>query len=266
MQMLLRTMSNAESYVANQEWRVATLAACPLHPEGGCSFARHGSYSRALPLGLRVARWYCPEGHRTFSLLPDFLAARLPGLLETIDNCVAVALTAKSMEFAADLVRGPEVTLPGAIRWLRRRVQAVRAGVVAIADLVPGLPVEIGQAGVLGRLRRSLPMTALANIPPPLGFGGPGVIGGAPGYFQHEVGPDRSAGAGYGCAFSPASARCHANRHPRCQRQQSPPWKTCSGSGVPTSASKTPAPPTTSDGSSGFASMSITLDWRSGRN
>jgi hypothetical protein len=196
MQMLLRTMSGAEAYVANREWRVATLPACPLHPEGGCSFARHGSYSRATPVGVRVARWYCPEGHRTFSLLPDFLAARLPGLLDTIDNCVAVALTAKSMEVAADLVRGPEVTLPGAIRWLRRRVQAVRAGVAAIADLVPGLPMQIGQVGLLGRLRRSLPMTALANIPAPLGFRGPVVADDAPGRVQHEVGPDRSAGSG----------------------------------------------------------------------
>jgi hypothetical protein len=30
---------------------------------------------------VRIARWYCPEGHRTFSLLPDFLAAKLPGSL-----------------------------------------------------------------------------------------------------------------------------------------------------------------------------------------
>jgi hypothetical protein len=170
MQVLLRTMSSAEAYVANREWRVATLPACSLHPGGGCSFARHGSYSRAAPQGLRIARWYCPEGQRTFSLLPDFLAARLPGLLDTIDNCVVVALTAKSIERAADLVRGPEVTLPGAVRWLRRRVQAVRAGVAAIADLVPGLPVQIGEAGLLGRLRRSLPMTAFADIPAPLGF------------------------------------------------------------------------------------------------
>ena len=33
---------------------------------------------RVTPQGLRIARWYCPEGRRTFSLLPDFVAARLP--------------------------------------------------------------------------------------------------------------------------------------------------------------------------------------------
>jgi hypothetical protein len=72
----------------------------------GDLFARHGSYLRVTPPGLRVARRYCPEGHRTFSLLPDFLAAGLPGLLDTIQACVAVVQSARSMESAADLVRG----------------------------------------------------------------------------------------------------------------------------------------------------------------
>ena len=29
------------------------------------------------PRGTRIARWYCPQSHTTFSLLPDCLAARL---------------------------------------------------------------------------------------------------------------------------------------------------------------------------------------------
>src|SRR5215471_20627385 len=169
MQMLLRTTSSPEFYVANHEWRAASLLVCPVHPQGGCSFARHGSYPRATPPGLRVARWYCPEGHRTFSLLPDFLAARLPGLLDTIQTCVAVVQSARSMEAAADLVRGPEVTLAGAIRWLRRRVQAIRTGIAAVVDLMPELPVDIGigQTGFLRGLRRSLPMTVLTYVPAP---------------------------------------------------------------------------------------------------
>ena len=88
----------------------------PLHPLGGCSFARHGSYARATPRGQRIARWYCPEGRRTSSLLPDFLAARLPGLLASIEHSITVAWSAKSMEAAADALRGPDVSLPGAVR------------------------------------------------------------------------------------------------------------------------------------------------------
>ena len=48
-----------------------------------------------------------PQGHRTFSLLPDFLAARLPDLLDTIEDSVAAAGSARSMEAAADCCAGP---------------------------------------------------------------------------------------------------------------------------------------------------------------
>ena len=64
-------------YVTRELWRRAILPRCPLHPRGGCSLARHGSYARKRPAGTRIARWYCPQGHCTFSLLPDYLAARL---------------------------------------------------------------------------------------------------------------------------------------------------------------------------------------------
>lgn len=116
MQIPLRTLSSAEAYVRNQEWRDARLSSCPSHPLGGCSFARHGSYTRVTPQGLRIARWYCPEGRQTFSLLPDFVAARLPGLLASIDDSITVASSAKSMEVAADALRGPDISLPGAVQ------------------------------------------------------------------------------------------------------------------------------------------------------
>ncbi len=77
MQIALHTRSTVDAYIAGQQWRQARLT-CPLHPSGGCALARHGSYVRKRPAGVRIARWYCPEGRRTFSLLPDFLAARLP--------------------------------------------------------------------------------------------------------------------------------------------------------------------------------------------
>jgi hypothetical protein len=64
-QIPLRTSSSVEVYAANEEWRSARLPHCPLHPAGGCGFARHGTYERVTPPRVRIARWYCPRGHRT---------------------------------------------------------------------------------------------------------------------------------------------------------------------------------------------------------
>jgi hypothetical protein len=70
------TRYTSERYVTEKAWRQASLNRCPRHARGGCRFARHGSYPRSEPVGMRVARWYCPDAHETFSLLPDCLAAR----------------------------------------------------------------------------------------------------------------------------------------------------------------------------------------------
>jgi hypothetical protein len=162
-----RTRSNIETYVSSQEWRDARLSSCPLHSSGSCSFARHGSYARKTSPGLRIARWYCPEGRRTFSLLPDFLAARLSGQLSSIENIMIVASSAKSIEAAADALRGPEVTLPAAVRWLRRRIRAVRRALECVASAPE---IDHGGGGVLLRLRRSLSPQILSSVPGPLGF------------------------------------------------------------------------------------------------
>ena len=154
MQIPLRTLLDAEAYIRNREWRAARLPGCPLHPAGGCSFARHGSYARVTPPGLRIARWYCPEGHRTFSLLPDFLAARMTGLLTSIEDSITAASAAKSFEAAACALRGPDITLPGAVRWLRRRVRAVRSVLDAVASVVLEMPVDCDQGSLLLELRR----------------------------------------------------------------------------------------------------------------
>lgn len=204
MQISIHTASSAETYVTNHEWRIAQLPGCPLHPKGGCSFARHGSYPRVTPRGLRIARWYCPEGHRRFSLLPDFLAAGLPDLLDSIEESVTVAHSAKSLEAAADLLRGPDVGLPGAIRWLRRRVQSVRAALAAVTRLVPTLPagINIDERHFLRRLRRPLPTTVLANIPAPLGFEAFRWAGRARDGVQQDEGPDGGRRHRYGWAFN----------------------------------------------------------------
>ena len=103
-----------EEYVSAEAWCAARLERCPNHPQGGCSFARHGTYPRKTPVGTRIARWYCPESHTTFSLLPDCLAARLPGTLKELEAVVAVAEQTPSLIKAADKLR------PDAIEFGRR--------------------------------------------------------------------------------------------------------------------------------------------------
>ena len=235
MQVPLHTQSSVEAYIAGREWLDARLAACPLHLAGGCSFARHGSYARVTPAGLRVARWYCPEGQRTFSLLPDFLAARLPGLLASIEDVVTRALSATSMEAAADVLREPDVTLPAALRWLRRRVRPVCAALDAVlpsgAAILAG---DSGLRGVLLELRRILPEHVLGALPPPLGIVRPPSRSGAPSAVQHDMGHDRASPAAYGEMPDLARTACAP-----CRLHRSvpfPPATTCSGCGVATGA------------------------------
>lgn len=262
LQIPLRTQSSAEAYIAGREWRDACLLACPLHPEGGCCIARHGSYARVTPQGLRVARWYCPQGHRTFSLLPDFLAARLPGLLTSIEDTVAAAASAKSMEAAADALRSIDVTLPSALRWLRRRVRAVQAALDAVLRLEPNIPVtsivrcsglqiNAGQEHVLLWLRRSAGPQLLHRLPAPLGFLPLRVATRSRDGNQHDMGPDEGLDLGYGATTDAGHSPCDAN--PPIRRQRSPfrRGRTCSASGIPTAACKTAAPPCTYSGSGG---------------
>ena len=167
MQIPLRTTSSVEVYAASEEWRSARLPHCPLHPAGGCGFARHGSYARLTPPSLRIARWYCRQGHRTFSLLPDFLAARLPGTLALIEHCVAVSAAARSVELAADALRGLDISLPSAVRWLRRRlcaVRTVRDAMTSMAAIDPCVTTSIPL------LRHALSPDILSRLPSPLGF------------------------------------------------------------------------------------------------
>ena len=131
-QLRYRSGLTGEQYVKAQGWRNATLAGCPHHPGGGCSFARHGTYARKSPHGTRIARWYCPDSHTTFSLLSDCLAARLPGTLQGVEDAVAAAEAAPSLAAAADAVRGNAVLPAGAMRWLVRRVRLVHRSLAAV--------------------------------------------------------------------------------------------------------------------------------------
>ena len=132
----------SEEYVSQQGWLKATLARCPLHPRGGCGFSGHGTYPRKLPSGMRVARWYCPTGKTTFSLLPDCLASRLSGSLDEVEQVVATVEAKQaegaSLEKVAAALRPDLMDARSAVRWVRRRVVAVKVVLLALVTLLPG--------------------------------------------------------------------------------------------------------------------------------
>jgi len=113
-----------EEYIEQKAWEQAELEHCPFHPDGGCGYAKHGTYQRKFPDHCLVARYYCPEAHHSISLLPDFFASRLPGTLDEVEHAVNIAETSSSQEEAAFTLR-PEVSLPAGLRWLRRRIKYV---------------------------------------------------------------------------------------------------------------------------------------------
>lgn len=206
-QLRYETGLTGAEYVTREAWRLARLARCPLHPRGGCGFARHGSYERMSPPGTHIARWYCPQGHRTFSLLPDHLAARFPGTLSEIEQVVATVEQASSLEAAADLLRRDAVTLPSAVRWVRRRVGPVRALLTILVGLLPDL--LLGCAPTIGALRMRLSCAQvlmglrergqmhLQALARPLGFHHPWYAGGERNLgFQQRMGPDPPRGLG----------------------------------------------------------------------
>ena len=111
-----------EHYVAERAWERAVLGECPFHPAGGCGVAGHGSYPRVHPPGMRVARFWCSLARRSISLLPLFLAARLPSTLDEIEAVLDAVEAAPSIAAAADVVRPAEsenaVTSISAARWV----------------------------------------------------------------------------------------------------------------------------------------------------
>lgn len=200
-QLRFDTGLTSEEYVSRQAWRDATLECCPLHPQGGCGFARHGTYARAEPAGAHIARWYCRQGHCTFSLLPDCLAARFTGTLAAFEEAVACAEQSESLERTADRLR-PEVTdLFAAVRWLRRRRTLLRHVFSVLRGLLPELFADclaqvdvfrsrLGCDCALVRLR-AMAAPWLGVLPPPLGFGPwPGRRGDLQTPHQHSTGPD----------------------------------------------------------------------------
>ena len=179
-QLRFRTGLTGEQYVTTQGWRDATLVCCPNHPGGGCSLARHGTYARKTPPGTRIARWYCPESHTTFSLLPDCLAARLPGTLAELEHAVVTAERFPSVAAAAARLRSGRSEPPGAMRWLRRRIRLVRRALSAVRGLLPerfagcsptilAFRDRLGTDAALAWLRE-MAAPQLHSLPMPLGY------------------------------------------------------------------------------------------------
>jgi hypothetical protein len=130
---------------------------------------------------MRIARFRCLKSGKTFSLLPDCLASRLSGDLATVEGVVSFVEKSKSVEVAAAALRSIEISLPSAVRWVRRRLAPVRATLLAIFTLMPQM--FVGYVPTVFETRRILGTTSalvtlreiaadrLATLPPPLGFG-----------------------------------------------------------------------------------------------
>ena len=195
MQLIHETDLSADAYTSTQAWKGARLARCPNHPDGGCRFARHGTYGRKTPAGIRIARHYCPDSQTTFSLLPQFLAAGMPGTLQSVEDAVAAAETAGGLEAGAAQARpGHHGCRRAARRWIRRRVTTVHlllaTAIGLLPDLLAGTPVQVGafrertgSGSVLVTLRQ-LCADRLQALPAPVGFrrvsGGAGTQTGPP--------------------------------------------------------------------------------------
>ena len=202
-QLRYATNVTGAEYVSRKLWREATLSCCPLHPGGGCGFARHGTYRRVSPPGTLITRWYCPEGRCTFSLLPDCLAARLSGTLAELEAVVRHVEQTGSLEAACADLR-PDIELPGVLRWVRWRVAAVHFSLIVLKGLLPECFRDceptlgafsrcLGVDDVLVTVRR-IAAAFLPRLPAPLGFvprRRPG--GGRDRARQHRTGTDPPA-------------------------------------------------------------------------
>ncbi len=136
-QFLYDTDLTAADYVKRKAWWDASPPACPYHARGGCRLVPHGTYGRKFPAGARVRRYLCPQSGQTVSLLPKCLAAHWSGTLAEIEGAVREAGRARSQSAAANRLRPDYIGLIGAMRWLRRRVLAVRAFLTAVSTVCP---------------------------------------------------------------------------------------------------------------------------------
>jgi hypothetical protein len=132
--------------------------------------------------------------------LPDCLAARLSGTLAEVEEVVGRVERARSLESACSGLR-LQIELPGVLRWVRRRVQAIHATLNTLKGLMPerfagceprldAFAERLGVDGVLPVLRQ-IAAPYLPSLPTPLGFSPLHRCGGEPDRsHQHPGGPD----------------------------------------------------------------------------
>jgi hypothetical protein len=182
-QLRLQSKLTSEEYITREAWRDASLRTCPMHPRGGCGFRSCGSYLRKVPSGLRIARWYCPRAHCTFSLVPDFAATRIASTLVEIEDVVtrfdAERAAGQSVELAARSLR-PDIEPQGSVRWVQRRRRWVSAAIAVLVGIAPELfagcePTVAAIRAALGCdcllvRAREIVAAQLAHTPAPLGF------------------------------------------------------------------------------------------------
>jgi hypothetical protein len=189
-QVRLSTTLTFEEYATSKGWEQATLEVCPLCRSGARHLQGLGTYMRKVPAVAYVKRYYCPEQHTTFGLLPDFYASRKPGTLDDIERVAAVAEVEGSQERSAEHLRpgdAPDaVTLRAAVAWVRRRVAWVVALLLTVASLLPdlfvGVPASVrafrshlGTSRVLVALR-GICARHLYALPAPLGLNPPAAL------------------------------------------------------------------------------------------
>lgn len=200
MQLRYATNLTPEQYVRQQAWKDAQLDNCPLHPDGECRFARHGTYPRKIPTGTKIARWYCHDGHATFSRLPDCLCSRFSGTLLEFEDIIDRIENATSQEAAVEHLR-TEIGFSGVLRWVRRRLSLVRLTLTLLigffSDLPQATPLCLSAFRAYFGIDHLLPhlrMRAagyLRVLPPPVGFGPfPKVKKRKKNRFQHPTGTD----------------------------------------------------------------------------
>ncbi len=149
MQLPLKIECTYEEYHTQELWKQATLEVCPVHKDGLCRIQRNGVYWRYGPHGKGrtcVARFVCiriDEDGRvvklSFSLLPQFFAARTRGTLQEYEDQVAAAES--EGPWKASLKHAPHKRSErrDAFRWLSRRMEALHRGLKGIVGHLPDI-------------------------------------------------------------------------------------------------------------------------------
>jgi hypothetical protein len=121
----------------------------------------------------------------SISLSPAFLAARLAGTLDAVEAVVLAVEQAGSVAAAVEVVHPADaqdaIGSVSALLWVRRRLRAVRAAMLAIVTLLPerlsgvtasitALRAALGTEQVLVTLC-CMVVRHLGALPTPLGFG-----------------------------------------------------------------------------------------------